>query len=428
MRQPAGGGHTTGCPSHGPPSFSAIKHGQRKYGALCGEGRASRRRSARHSAGSLWAAQNAATRPGPSVRASCGPRALPTARRTLAGPYKHAQRRSSAFPIHWLQQQEPVTGTAKYLDIVEIAEDGSTLLGCSELTGRFWCGSLWYSEDAELTPDVYKCLTGVDRETSVCDGKFPHKYKIVVDEDSGVIQVLAPGFPEDTCLGSACEHDDSVSSLSTFNDKKKVVSGSFDCSIKVWDIETLPPEHTYRPAHAHHVTSVTISRMDRCLLASTSLDGTALLWDTRKSQPSSVLFSDIGFTSVDWRPLKFEFVVVGSTTGDIFTVDVRHPKQPLDTLTVFSRPVYKLRFSSCHDLLAACAESTEVKVFDFKSDTATEIYSDDRHKDFVRGIAWHQRDTSFYTCGWDKQVFRLIPSEASAEMEVNEVGGDRALS
>ncbi|XP_046997141.1 methylosome protein 50-like [Schistocerca americana] len=332
-------------------------------------------------------------------------------------------------------QQEPVTGIAKYLDVIEIAEDGSTLLGCSELTGRFWCGSLWYFEDAELTPDVYKCLAGVDRETGVCDGKFlQDKYKIVVGEDSGVIQVLALIESEDkdsfhfTCLGSACEHDDSVSSLSTFNDKKKVVSGSFDCSVKVWDIEALAPEHTYRPAHAHHVTSVTTSPMDRCLLASTSLDGTALLWDTRKSQPSSVLLRDIGFTSVDWRPQKSEFVVVGSITGDIFTVDVRHPKQPLDTLAVFSRPVYKLRFSNCHDLLAACAESTEVKVFDFKSDTATEIYSDDRHKDFVRGIAWHQRDTSFYTCGWDKQVFRHIPSEASAEMEVNEVGGDHALS
>lgn len=333
-------------------------------------------------------------------------------------------------------QQLPVTGSVlKYLDFLEIAEDGSTLLGCSNLTGRFWCGSLWYFDSAELTPDVNKCLAAVECETGVCDGKFlQDKHKIVVGEDSGVIQVLALIESEDknsfhfTCLGSACEHDDSVSSLSTFNDKKKVVSGSFDCSIKVWDIEAVAPEHTYRPAHTHHVTSVTTSPLDRCLLASTSLDGTSLLWDTRKSQPSSVLLRDIGFTSVDWHPLKAELVAVGSTTGDIFTVDVRHPKEPVITLTGFSRPVHKLRFSSCRDVLAACAESTEVKVFGFKNNTATEIYSDDRHQDFVRGIAWHQRDTSFYTCGWDKQVLHHVPSEASAEMEVNEVGGENVLS
>lgn len=46
-------------------------------------------------------------------------------------------------------------------------------------------------------------------------------------------------------------------------------------------------------------------------------------------------------------------------------------------------------------------------------------YEDDRHDDFVRGLAWHPRSESLFSCGWDKQVlahkFALSPNK----MEVN---------
>ena len=50
--------------------------------------------------------------------------------------------------------------------------DGHMVLGCSNLTGRFWCGSLWYYRNPEEGPSVEKALTGVDFENGLVDGFF----------------------------------------------------------------------------------------------------------------------------------------------------------------------------------------------------------------------------------------------------------------
>ena len=60
------------------------------------------------------------------------------------------------------------------------------LLGCSNLTGRFWSGSLWYFIDPDAAPDVEKCLTGIECETGVTDGKFlEDKQKVSINETNG---------------------------------------------------------------------------------------------------------------------------------------------------------------------------------------------------------------------------------------------------
>ena len=46
------------------------------------------------------------------------------------------------------------------------------ILGCSNLTGRFWIGSLWYYRDPSEAPSVEKALTGVDFDNGIVDGFF----------------------------------------------------------------------------------------------------------------------------------------------------------------------------------------------------------------------------------------------------------------
>ena len=50
--------------------------------------------------------------------------------------------------------------------------DGHIVLGCSDLTGRLWTGSLWYYKEPKDAPSVQKALTGVDCDSGVIDGKF----------------------------------------------------------------------------------------------------------------------------------------------------------------------------------------------------------------------------------------------------------------
>jgi hypothetical protein len=46
-------------------------------------------------------------------------------------------------------------------------------------------------------------------------------------------------------------------------------------------------------------------------------------------------------------------------------------------------------------------------------------HEDDRHDDFVRGLAWHPRNESLYSCGWDKQVLAHKLALSPNKMEVN---------
>lgn len=46
------------------------------------------------------------------------------------------------------------------------------MLGCSDLNGRYWTGSLWYFRDPSEAPSMEKALTGVDCDNGVVDGRF----------------------------------------------------------------------------------------------------------------------------------------------------------------------------------------------------------------------------------------------------------------
>ena len=49
------------------------------------------------------------------------------------------------------------------------------LLGCSNMTGRYWIGSLWYYRDPNEAPSVEKALTGLDCDNGVVEGIFVGK-------------------------------------------------------------------------------------------------------------------------------------------------------------------------------------------------------------------------------------------------------------
>lgn len=51
--------------------------------------------------------------------------------------------------------------------------------------------------------------------------------------------------------------------------------------------------------------------------------------------------------------------------------------------------------------LAGCCDGNMVKMFDIDRNLVT-IYEDDRHQDFVRGLAWHQN--KLLTCSWDNSI------------------------
>lgn len=306
----------------------------------------------------------------------------------------------------------------KHLDFVEISEDGNMLLGSSNLTGRYWTGSVWYFTEA--VPEKDTCLTGVDCTTGVNDGKFlDRNKKVVIGEDSGAVTVLYLKELEDDHtyqlkpIATRNDHDSSVLSISASSDKTKIVTGGMDMCIKLWNIDDLITEHTYRPAHCDHVTNVAF-RPDStdCVFASCSLDGCLLLWDIRQPRPATVLLETPveGLSAVVWQPGQENFLTVGTVLGNIKSLDIRTANVFAKTHP-FRRPIHRLA-STYISLLAVCADSNEVKVLDCRSEMLDTIYSDSRHSDFVRGLSWHPQLQTLLTCGWDKRILsHSIPQQ-----------------
>lgn len=300
--------------------------------------------------------------------------------------------------------------TEKHLDFVEVSEDGYMLLGTSNLTGRYWTGSVWYFMKAVAEKDV--CLTGVDCCTGVTDGKFlDSKQKVVIGEDSGAVTVLYVTQLEDDRtyqfrpVATRNDHDNTVLSISVSTDKTKIVTGGMDMCIKVWNIDELITEHTYRPAHCDHVTSVAFCPdSTNCVFASCSLDGCLLLWDIRQSKPAKVLIDtpDEGLSAVVWQPGQENFLTVGTVLGNLRSLDIR-TGNILAKTRPFRRPIHRLA-SAYTSWLAVCADSNEVKVLDCRSENLDTLYNDDRHTDFIRGLSWHPQLKTLITCGWDKRV------------------------
>lgn len=55
------------------------------------------------------------------------------------------------------------------------------------------------------------------------------------------------------------------------------------------------------------------------------------------------------------------------------------------------------------DQLACCSDNTSVKIFDTYRELL-QIYEDNSHYDFVRGLAWYKDD--LYSCAWDANVIK----------------------
>ncbi|XP_015585891.1 methylosome protein 50 isoform X2 [Cephus cinctus] len=299
------------------------------------------------------------------------------------------------------------------LEFIAVYNDETAIVGATCMTSRFWRGNLWYYEDISNLNRA-KATTTSGGESGITTGAFlGERDKFVVGEDSGVIKVLKVDVAEDESkrgiyyLGYACQHDDSITSLSILKNSKQIVTAGLDYCIKVWDVEVLLAVHSYNPAHVDIVTSVDAHPTNDSMFASTSLDQDILVWDIRQAKPAKRILrkTDCGGTFVAWNPLDESILTIGAQDGSISIVDVRSQNDsPLCESVVFSREIRSLCFHPKRtNLLAACSNDSGVKVFNTSNEISL-IYEDNTHKDFVRGLAWIKDE--LISCSWDDTIQR----------------------
>lgn len=294
------------------------------------------------------------------------------------------------------------------IDVIQHCDDGSVVLASNDLTGRRWEGSVWCFRSGDDAPCVKKCITAVATDSGVADIAAWSRTRFVLGLDCGAVELLYlvgefPSILETRFYG--CDHDGGVTSVSLSDDSSRLASASLDMSIKFWDTAAMTCTHTYSPAHGGSVFKVEFSANPNVFL-SCGEDGKVCSWDARLPRPAVTLGKcHCTPTTVAWQPESATTFAVGFETGEVALRDLRKCATDALLLSRHQRRIHALRFSrTSPKWLASCADESKVCVSDVSKQDGSAIYTDDGHRDFVRGLSWDPVSRRLYSAGWDGQV------------------------
>lgn len=289
------------------------------------------------------------------------------------------------------------------MENIDINSEGGVLVVSSNLTGHTWDGGLTYfTADANLKEELACSRLSKEMFVSLADGAWIDATHAVVATDNGSVDVLTLEDGQFVDPVEAIQHHSFVTSVSVFADGTSCVSGSDDYYVCTADVREGKLLRKYL-AHGDTVNQVTAHNASPHMLASCSMDGTVLVWDSRNPKPArKVSVSKDTATSVCYHGNK---LAVGTQRGELLIKDLRASSHlPLKSVSNHSRPITRIKFSpSREDLLATCGEDGLVAVVNYNLLNTQAIYTDSSHTDFVTGLVWRS-DNSLLSCSWDSSI------------------------
>jgi WD40 repeat protein len=139
----------------------------------------------------------------------------------------------------------------------------------------------------------------------------PYGQRIVSGSDDHTLIVwdASTGQPERTLQG----HTDEVRAVSWCPDGQRIVSGSDDHTLIVWDASTGQPERTL-PGHTYRVTAVSWSP-DGQRIVSGSNDRTLIVWEVSSGEILARFPAECSVPATAWHPARSDLLVVGLVNG-----------------------------------------------------------------------------------------------------------------
>jgi WD40 repeat protein/transcriptional regulator with XRE-family HTH domain len=196
-------------------------------------------------------------------------------------------------------------------------------------------------------------------------------------------------------------HTDTTYALAFHPNGQTLVSGSWDDTIKQWDLERgvllwsgWHPAGALCVAFAPHGT----------LLASGGNDATLRLWDLQSSIPLQMLPHPGPVLSVAWSP-DGQILASGGPTGEIQLWDIHkaRPATPLVIIAGHTNRVRGLAFSPDGTSMASASWDRTVKLWDVASGRLLQTLTG--HTDRVNKVAWSPNGRLLASCGFDKTIW-----------------------
>ena len=160
------------------------------------------------------------------------------------------------------------------------------------------------------------------------------------------------------------DHSRDVSAVAYSVDGKYIASGSYDTTVKLWDVNG-KKLHTFT-GHRDVVTSVAFSK-DNKFLASSSIDRTVKIWNIDNKEVKNLDFGE-GINSVAFSPDGKQLEIASGNTATVISIESGAKEQ---TLTGHSSDVVKVIFSPDGKLLATASADQTVKIWNEGKESQT---------------------------------------------------------
>eukprot|EP00794_Sanderia_malayensis_P007106 gene7106-7909_t len=307
----------------------------------------------------------------------------------------------------------------KYLDGLCLSDDGQLALLGSNLASRHWDGLIAIYSDPRFAPEIPHIDCSTETEAGSSDVIWVNNKQLVVASDSGAIDVwgvLDDGKMMENSL-SLAEHDNVCCSICLNDTHQQILSGSWDGRIKVWDLAVEMSVQTYN-IHSDKVLSVAWNTTCPDLQASASEDGNVFVLDSRELKPARRIIADKASYPcvVSWNAGSSEKLALGFSNGKISLLDTRNPVQFITTYQAHSKIVNRMAFSKTRpNLLASVSDDTTLCVQDVTENNP--LFKKKIHNDYIKGLAWDDKNNSCWTCAWDGKVIQSIMEKNKMEVD-----------
>ncbi|GAA3466388.1 WD40 repeat domain-containing serine/threonine protein kinase [Nonomuraea roseola] len=277
-------------------------------------------------------------------------------------------------------QRQRVFGDAELgSDSLSLDPDGSRVV----TSGVTWA-SLW-------NPTTGAMLKKLGGHAVPWDTKFSPDGSVLVTTGKGEHVLL--WTPDGKLLAKLKGHTGIVWNPAFSSDSTLLITPSEDRTARLWDVRDRKLLHTFKD-HLDIVTDASISH-DGKLAATSSRDGTTRLWDTDTGEQLAELEGEA--YNVAFRPADPAVLATTDIGGPFRYWNPASPGQPTE-LPNHGR-LNALTFSADGSLLATCAESGEIFLWDGATGAAAATLTG--HTGAVRFAAFNHDGTALVSCAED---------------------------